>query len=78
MYLARVYRNYEQKPKTSARKITLEEILQWVLQEMNKKDERVWTKVTLIDVKSRTLILIWKRDRNGRPQHPVLPGMRPG
>ena len=76
MYLARVYRNYEKIAKTNIRKITLGAILQCLIEEMDREDERMWTKMTLIDIKSRTLILIWHRDKDGRPQHPVLPGMK--
>ena len=74
MYLMRVYKNYEKRAKTWTRKMTLKDSLQWLLQAMDNPD---WTKMTLIDLKHRTVILIWQKGTDGRPQHPVLPGMRP-
>jgi hypothetical protein len=57
------------------RKMELGDILQWMAEQTKEKD---WSKMTLIDCKHRTVVIVWKRATDGRPQHPVLPGMRHG
>ena len=79
MYLVRVY--YHKKIATdSIRKIKLGDALQWIVLEIEKDSlpEKAWTKITLIDLKNKTLVIKWVRGRDGRPQHPVLPGMSHG
>ncbi len=70
--MLRVYNNNEKKSKTSKRRESLSEILQLVVIETESK---IWTTITLIDMKHKTLIIKWTRGRDGRPQHPLLPGM---
>jgi len=74
MYLARVYTNPSSTSAWSIRKIELKDILQWMVDQM----EKPWTKMTLIDCTHRTVVIVWKRGSDGRPQHPVLPGMKHG
>jgi len=78
MYLGRVYRNHQHVAKWSIRKLNLIEVLQCVCAQMQDTEEGMWSKITVVDMKHRTLILIWERGVNGRPNHPSLPSSKKG
>ena len=75
MYLVRTYRDHKRRAVSNQRFPDIGSALTHLSREMVDNEKGKWNQMKLIDVTHRTLLLNWIRGSDGRPQHPVLPGM---
>jgi len=73
MYLGRIYRDYKRPAGETKHATDLHEIMQWLCERINSSNGGKCNRATLIDLKSRTAILIWDIGPDGRPQNPSMP-----